>query len=181
MKVAKCTNQTMSFVVEYIWVKKMNDSVNAFSNNLLRYYSSKEFTSYTQMASDLGVSVGTLKCWMSGNRSPKLSTINTLADRLGCYSYNLIKPDGSTENIGVSNKDIHQVFSKRLRIIFLKKHAITYTKKLSILNDTISYDSLVSYLRKQNYRMPSLRTLDCIADALNINTYELLMEDELDD
>lgn len=178
--VANCTANPLRFVVEWVWVKKMNDSVAAFCNNLSKYYA-ENYSTYSQMAADLGISLGTLKCWMSGKRIPKLSTLRELADKMGCYTYNLIKPFGNTEDVGIINNDVHKLFSERLRIVFLERKAITNSKKFYIVNEVISPDTLMSYLRKKDYRLPTLRTLDRIADALNIKSYELLKEDTSND
>ena len=158
----------------------MNDSVAAFNDNLSKYYT-ENYSTYSEMADNLDISLGTLKCWMSGQRIPKLSTLKKLADRMGCYTYNLIKPLGNTENVGIVNNDVHKVFSERLRIVFLERKIITNSKKFYIVNEAISPDTLMSYLRKKDYRLPTLRMLDRISDALNVKSYELLKEDTLND
>ena len=49
--------------------------------------------------------------------------------------------------------------------------------KLSLLDNVVTDYALQSYLRKQNYKTPTLSKLDLIADALDIPTYILLSEE----
>lgn len=156
----------------------MNDSASIFQNNLSNYYTKHYDTNpYKKLAAELNVSLGTLKCWMSGKRIPSLSTLKELSDKLGCHTYNLIEPAGNIERADIINNDIHKVLSERLQIIFLERGAISVLNKLNVLNFSISQDSLTSYLRSTNFRLPTLRTLDRIADELGIKSFELLKED----
>lgn len=156
----------------------MNDSASIFRDNLSRYYTEHYLNNpYGKMAADLDVALGTLKCWMSGKRVPTLLTIKELADKFGCPTYRLIEPSGTIECADMVNGDIHDVLTERLQIVFLERGAVSVLNKLNVLNFKISQDSLTSYLRRTNFRLPTLRTLDRIADELKINSFELLKED----
>lgn len=154
-----------------------NESNKLFTANLIKLYQQMGYNSVNDMATDFCIPVGTLKCWISGNRSPKLASMNDIANKLGCYAFNLIKADGNFENLGIHNNNVHKAFTQQLQIAFINRQAKSYLNKLYLLDNVISYDTLVSYLRPVNYRLPTLRTLDQIADALNINSYELIKEE----
>ncbi len=156
----------------------MNNSALIFKDNLSSYFE-KHYPKnpYIKLASDLNVSLSTLKCWMSGQRVPSLSSLKKLADELGCHTYNLIEPSGNIERAYIINTDIHKVLAERLQIIFLERGATSVLNKLKVLNFSISQDSLTSYLRSKDFRLPTLSKLDLIADALRIKSFELLKED----
>lgn len=154
-----------------------NQSGEIFIANLQSIYKSKKYPSVKAMSESLLIPTGTLKCWMTGNRTPKLTNLDNLANILGCYSFNLIMPQGNFSDIGIHNNDIHRTFTRQLQILFLKHQAGSYLNKLFLLNNIISYDTLVSYFRQDNYRLPTLFTLDKIANQFNVYSYELIRED----
>lgn len=153
-----------------------NDSNRLFANNLIKIYQMRKYNSINEMSKDFCIPTGTLKCWITSNRSPKLTNLDVIANKLGCYTFNLIKQDGDFSDVNIYNNDIHRSFVRQLRIIFINYQAKTYLNKLYLLNNVVSYDTLVSYLRQNNYRLPTLKTLDRIADELDINAYELIKE-----
>ena len=86
----------------------------------------KRYGSLADMATDFCIPIGTLKCWITGNRSPKLTSLDDVANKLGCFTFNLIKQDGDFTDIGVYNNDIHQAFTQQLKIAFINRQAKTY-------------------------------------------------------
>lgn len=154
-----------------------NNSKKIFVENLECIYKKKQCTSLKEMAELLNVSVGTLKCWKTGNRMPRLTNLDAIANELGCYTYQLLAPCGDFNNIGIYHNDIHKVFSTNLKIIFIERQAVSNAHKWAALNQIVSFDTVVSYLRPENYRLPSLNTLDKIADQFDMKTFELIKED----
>ena len=53
----------------------------------------------------------------------------------------------------------------------------SWRNKTALFFGFVSEDMLKSYFRKMNYRIPPLKKLDEMAEALGIPTYELIKED----
>ena len=130
--------------------------------------------SYDRLAQELNVPASTLKSWINGQRSPSLKALDSLADRLGCHSFRLIMPNASLQNQGVCHNDAHTALVRNLGIIFICHHCYSNAQKLSLLNHQITEFALVSYLRNNDYRLPTLSKLDQIAALLKHPPYELL-------
>lgn len=150
-----------------------NKSFNNFISHLENYLT--EYDTYENLALFLGVSDSTLKSWLLGTRSPKLSSIDIIANRIGCYSSDLIN------NMPISDVGFHQNcsrdnFVKNINIIFIENQCFSMPQKLNLLNNSVTDYALISYLRKSNYRTPTLSKLDLIANQLNINSFELIKE-----
>lgn len=150
-----------------------NNSLDIFVANLEKMLS--DYKTYDKLALFLGISTDTLKSWMLKTRYPKLSNLDLIANRLGCYSADLINTEIIT-NIGKYNNCCRANFVKNISIIFLDKGCYNTAQKLNLLNNVITDYMLISYMRKNNYRTPTLNNLDTIADQLNIKTYELIKE-----
>ncbi len=133
--------------------------------------------SYEDLASSLGIPNSTVKSWINGTRCPSLKTIDKMANKIGCYSVDFIIENSRIENKNIYSNFSHLLFVKNLNILFLKNHCFTIPHKLSLLDNVVTDYALQSYLRKQNYKTPTLSKLDLIADALNIPTYILLSEE----
>ncbi len=153
-----------------------NESKKLFMVNLQKICKQRNYNSLSDMALELCIPVGTLKCWLTGNRIPKLKSLDKLANKLGCLSFNLICPNSDFTDMGIYDNDIHKIFSINMKIVFINNQAKTYSEKLKLLDYVISYDVLISYLRQNKYRLPTLQTLDKIANALNMHSYDLIRE-----
>lgn len=151
-----------------------NHSYLNFRENLEKLLNGK---TYEELALYLDVSSSALKSWINGNRSPALKSIDKLANRIGCYSANLLRTDSNIENKGIHTNDSHHAFVKNLNIIFLKNQCFSIPQKLNLLNNIVTDFALQSYLRKKNYKLPTLSKLDLIADELSVNAYSLLSEE----
>lgn len=151
-----------------------NNSYSKFRDNLESLL--KNHKSYENLALYLGISNSTLKSWINGNRRPSLKTIDKMANKIGCYSADFITYKSRIEDKNIHTNSSHLLFVKNLNIIFLKNHCFSMPNKLSLLNNVVTDYALQSYLRKRNYKNPTLTKLDLIADALNIPTYILLSE-----
>ncbi len=150
-----------------------NHSYLNFRENLEKLLNGK---TYEELALYLDVSSSTLKSWINGNRSPALKSIDKLANKIGCYSADLLNIDADIENKNIHTNDSHYSFVKNLNIIFLQNQCFSIPQKLNLLNNVVTDFALQSYLRKKNYKLPTLSKLDLIADQLDINTYNLLLE-----
>lgn len=151
-----------------------NHSCQNFKENLEVLLNDK---SYSELAQYLNISPSTLKSWINGSRCPTLKNIDKLANKIGCYSSDLLTPKVHIINKNVHSNDSHLSFVKNLNILFLKKQCFSTPQKLALLNNTITDFALQSYLRKQDYRLPTLSKLDVIANELGIPTYSLLLEE----
>ena len=140
--------------------------------SLLKYHKS-----YDELARYLDIPNSTLKSWINGTRCPSLKTIDKMANKVGCYSAEFIIENSCIENKNIHSNFSHLLFVKNLNILFLKKQCFTMPHKLSLLDNVVTDYALQSYLRKQNYKTPTLSKLDLIANALNIPTYILLSEE----
>lgn len=152
----------------------LNHSYLNFRENLELLLKGK---SYSEVAMYLGVPSSTLKSWINGSRCPSLRNIDKIANRIGCYSSDLLNSKGHVMDRNVHSNDSHLSFVKNLNIIFLKNQCFSTPQKLTLLNNAVTDFALQSYLRKQNYKLPTLSKLDVIADALDISTYSLLLEE----
>jgi len=160
------------------WGDKLTDSAVAkvFREHLERFLYS--FQSYKKVAEKLGVSESSIKSWLSGRRTPSIRTLDRIANRIGCSTYQLIKSCYPIE----CGKSIHNVahipFRKKLDTIFIERQCFSLTQKLNLLQNRVSDLMLTSYLRTRNNRLPTLRNLEVMAQALGIETYELLLWEE---
>lgn len=151
-----------------------NNSYLNFRENLELLLKGK---SYSELAIYLGVPSSTLKSWINGNRRPTLRNVDKLANRIGCYSSELLNSNVCIIDKNVHSNDSHISLVKNLNIIFLKNQCFSTPQKLALLKHVVTDFALQSYLRKQDYKLPTLSKLDIMADALGICTYSLLSEE----
>lgn len=133
--------------------------------------------SYAELALCLYVPSSTLKSWINGNRCPTLKSIDKIANKIGCYSSDLLQVNSNIVNKNMHSNDSHYSFTKNLNIIFLKNQCFSIPQKLNLLNNVVTDFALQSYLRKQDYKLPTLSKLDIIADTLGVNASSLLSEE----
>lgn len=151
-----------------------NNSKKAFSYQLEKQL--KKYRSYAEMANAIGVPSSTLKSWILNNRSPKLDSLDFVANRIGCFSYELLRYD-EILNRDVNDNNSREIFVRNINKIFIDNYCNKQLQKYKLLSNVISYDALISYLRSENYRKPTLEVLDRIADELNMQTFMLIMGD----
>ena len=172
-----CYNQIMS-------ENNINtSSLNIFVSNLnILMLSSLQTPNYASLASKISVKLSTLKGWMGQQRAPALKTIDKIANCLGCYAYQLLKPNGQMENIGIVANDSATVFLQNLQAIFNENKKFSLIEKCDLVNSDykptdkfITETMLISYFRKNKRRIPTLKTLDYIARSLKVESYKLLI------
>lgn len=174
LQIVQCVQREMCYYFFEV-INMQNDSLGVFVLNLEKMLITYE--TYDKLALHLGVSTDTLKSWMLKTRSPKLSNLDTIANKIGCYSYDLINSQ-PIENKGIYNNNSRICFVKNLRIIFTENACYNLVQQLNLLNNVITDYILISYLRNSNYRTPTLKKLDLIADQLNLKTFELIKEEK---
>lgn len=150
-----------------------NNSINIFVSHLEELLF--ECGTYKKLSELLNLPESSIKCWILHKRIPKLSTLDIIALKLNCTTSDLLNPAPLNRN-GTNTKPSRDIFVKNLNIFFVNKGCYSIPQKLYLIDNVISDFTLISYLRTQNYRVPTLEKLDAIADALNIQSYELLME-----
>lgn len=91
-----------------------NDSLSIFVLHLEEMLTI--YKTYDKLALYLGISTDTLKSWILKTRSPKLSNLDAIANRLGCYSCDLIDPH-PIKNYGKYDNDARNCFVKNIKII----------------------------------------------------------------
>lgn len=155
-----------------------NQSNKAFSLQLEKLL--QEYQSYSKLSYAIGIPSGTLKSWILKNRSPKIDSIDLVANRLGCFSYELLS-SGELSKLDIRDNDSRKIFVKNLNKIFIANFCHTQLQKYTLLSNAVSNDALISYLRNKNYRKPTLEVLDKIANELNIPTFMLIKEDLFDE
>lgn len=151
-----------------------NKSIDAIAFQLEKLLS--EYTSFSKMSEAFDIPAGTLKSWISKHRSPKLDSLDYLANKIGCYSYELLTYEILSKK-QIYNNDSRSSFVRNLNKIFIENYCHTQLQKYKLLSNVISHDTLISYLRNENYRKPTLEVLDKIANELNIKTFMLIKED----
>jgi len=132
---------------------------------------------YKQLSIRLGVSESCLKSWLIKQRSPSIRSIDKVANRIGCHTYQLIRQEPLVFSKRIQN-DSHTALCRNLSLIFIEHHCFTIPQKLSLLNHQISDFALASYLRTNNYKLPTLKKLDEIACVLGVKTHLLLFEED---
>ena len=150
-----------------------NDSIDIFVTHLEELL--LECGSYRKMSQVLNLPESSLKCWILRKRTPKLSTLDVIASKLNCTTSDLLNPVPLNRN-GTNTKSSRDIFVQNLNIFFVNKGCYSIPQKLYLIDNVVSDFTLNSYFRSNDYRVPTLKKLDEIADALDTNTYELLME-----
>lgn len=154
------------------------DSYNNFVTNLNQISLATGCTSNYSLSKLIGVNYNTLRGWMANSRSPKLSTLDLVADRLGVNTSDLLNPAycyKSTKDKKHNKSAVN--FRRNLQKAFIASDRTSWQSREALLFGLISVDSLKSFFRKENYRSPSLTQLDSIASALGVKSYELISEE----
>lgn len=153
-----------------------NDSIQIFISNI-----NKDlliYKTYSNLADFYGVSESSIKTWMNGRRNPKLQTLESISKKTKRPVFSFIC-NNEIPSIAYVDDNIHSIFLSNLKIFFMEKQAFKINQQLTLLQYSVSDFALRSYIRKENYKLPPLITLDRIADALEIPTYILLKEGKI--
>jgi len=133
-----------------------------------------DFQTYKNTAIKLGISESCLKSWLTGRRIPSIRSLDRFANHIGCSTYQLIKNRFPLESGNSVYNDSHISFRKNLETIFIERQCFSLSQKLSLLKNQITDFMLISYLRTKNYRLPTLVNLEIMAQALDLETHNLL-------
>lgn len=152
-------------------------SIDIFIENINRIARYNNLSTYRDVADYLRVTEDTLKRWQNKSRMPSLKKIDEIGDRVKCYSYSLLQKDGELfAEIEFVKNDSRRLFLSNLREYFMEYGRFSWNDKAALFYGFVSEDSLKSYFREKNYRVPPLKKLDEMAEALGKPTYELIKE-----
>lgn len=151
------------------------------SNNLLSYMNYYNYQDYESFSEHIGVNVNTFKCWTSLKRSPSLSTLDKISDRVNIPTYYLFK---SSKNFKINHyiKETYipncsrKILSTNLNKIFINKNKYSWNDRSSLFYGYFSIDTLMSYTREKNPRTPPIEKISLLAECLGIEPYKLLMK-----
>jgi len=150
-----------------------NEADKIFCEHLERFL--YDFQTHKKTAEKLGVSESSLKSWLAGKRTPSIRSLDRIANRIGCSTYQFIKNYYPLEYGKPIHNDAHIPLRKNLETIFIERQCFSLSQKLALLQNQISDLKLISYLRVRNNRLPTLANLEVMAQALGLETYKLLL------
>ena len=157
-------------------------SLDIFVENINRIANYYCLNTYSEIAKFLDVTEYSVKHWQNKTRSPSLKKIDELSDRIGCPSYTLLQRDGKIfAEVEFINNNSRKILIKNLQEIFLETGRFSWNDKTALFYGFVSEDVLKSYFREKNYKVPPLKKLDDMAEALGIPTYILIKEDGIDE
>lgn len=158
------------------------DSLDVFISNIDKLAARHNLNTYREIAEFLHVTEDSLKHWKSKTRCPSLKRIDQISDRIGCRSYALIQKNGEIfAKMELVRNNSREILVKNLKGYFLKKSKFSWNDKTALFYDFVSEDALKSYFRIENYKVPPLKKLDEMAEALGVPTYELIKGEEIDE
>ena len=67
------------------------DSLDIFIENINRFATDYNLNTYRKIANFLNITEDSLKHWQSKTRCPSLKRLDQISDRIGCWSYALIR------------------------------------------------------------------------------------------
>lgn len=148
-----------------------------FVNNLNSYMAIKNFQSIKQLADELNLNYKRVESWIYYSKIPSITTLDYVADKMNVFTHDLIgkKINFSTtqKNTIIYNNSPH-MFCINLRK-FLNSYDIKSAGEFSdYFEDKISKHTYYSYFRKNNPKIPSLKTIEEIAESFNLNPYKLI-------
>jgi len=153
-------------------------SLSIIMENINRLAESYNLLKYSELANHLGISESSLKQWESNSRTPTLNKLDCICDKLSIPTYILLQKDAELDvDYNYTKNNSREVLIKNLEDVFLTKGCFSWRSKTALFYGFVSEDMLKSYFRKINYRIPPLKKLDEMAEALGVPTYQLIKED----
>lgn len=154
-------------------------SLDVFVENINRLAEYYNLDTYADIANFLCVTEDSIKRWQNKTRCPSLSKLDQLSDRIGCYAYALIQKDGEIfAEVEVLHNNSRKILIENLKRYFLREGRFSWNDKAALFYGFVSEDVLKSYFREANYKIPPLKKLDEMAEALGVPAYELIKEIE---
>ena len=136
--------------------------------------------SYAALSKYTGINVNTIKSWFSTkNTIPKLSTLDNFCDSFNIYTVDLFIPTSTFQHRSSRPNDSRTCFIQNFKSECIKKNYFKLEEMLSLCYDGFSTDTLKSYLRSTHGRTIPLANLDFLAERLEIETYKLLLPQEV--
>ena len=153
-------------------------SLDVVIENINRLADRNNLLKYDEIADFLKISKSSLKQWESKLRTPTLRKLDYICNILAIPTYILLQKNADFDiDYNFTNNNSREVFIKNLEDFFVIKGCFSWRNKTALFFNFVSEDMLKSYFRKINYRIPPLKRLDEMAEALGIPTYQLIKED----
>lgn len=153
---------------------------NVVMTNLKKIMIRFNIESNKQLSELAEVKESTIESWFSNKRSPKISTLDKIANKFKIPTYILFKEDLDINGINVNNSlenNSSDSLEKNLRNEYIRLGKTSWNEISSIYSGFLSIDTLKSYHRKKNRITPPLITLERLSSYLGIPASELIKED----
>lgn len=153
-------------------------SLSVVMENINKLATKRNLLRYSDISEYLNVSESSIKQWESSSRTPTIKKLDYICDKLMIPTYILLQKDADLDaNYNYTGNNSREIFIKNLEDIFMTNGCFSWRNKTALFFGFVSEDMLKSYFRKINYRVPPLKKLDEMAEALGIPTYQLIKED----
>lgn len=153
---------------------------NVVITNLRKIMMHFNIESNKQLSEFADVKEKTIESWFSNKRSPKISTLDKIANKLKIPTYILFKEDLEINDINIYDSienNSSDSLEKNLRNVYIRRGKTSWNEISSIYSGLLSIDTLKSYHRKKNRITPPLNTLERLSSYLGIPAGELIKED----
>lgn len=147
--------------------------------NLRKVMSYLKIDSARELSLLVKVKEETIESWFLNNRTPKITTLDKIANKLNVPTYILFQNDLKIDETIIYdsiNNNSSDNLEKNLKNEYLKRSKASWNEISSIYSGFRSIDTLKSYHRKTNKITPPLKTLEKLSSYLGIPASELLKE-----
>lgn len=130
------------------------------------------------------VKVETIESWFSNKRSPKITTLDKIANKLNIPTYILFQDELTIDETTIRhsvNNNSRDALEKNLRNEYNRQGKTLWNEISSIYSGFRSIDTLKSYHRKTNKITPPLKTLEKLSSYLGIPASELIKENNYEE
>ncbi|QZN88052.1 helix-turn-helix transcriptional regulator [Vagococcus lutrae] len=133
-----------------------------------------------KIADFLNVNYSTFRAWISYNRTPSLETLDKISNTLSIPTHILFIPDLQTEDVKryIDNEIQNNssfFLDKNLKSVYRDQDLNNWRAVENIYGSLLSQESLKSYHRKNNSRIPTINTLEKMSTYLGVPAYKLIM------
>lgn len=147
-------------------------------NNLRLVLNFYKFDNYKEAADFLDINYSTFRSWFSYKRKPSLHKLDLICDKLKIPTYLLfmMKIDENLieKNIGTIINNSRDKFKVNLEKAYYKNNKYSWRERELMFSGLLSFETLKSYQRNNNYIMPTIDTLEEICTYLGEQPYKIL-------
>lgn len=146
-------------------------------SNLYSLMRKRKINSLKELSELTDINYNTLKCWVSYAKTPRVSSLDRLCDRLSIRTYMLLHPNPDFSIIeDLPKNNSRERIRINLIVLLREKYSTTNSNKiLSEFEGVLSRDAYISYLRPYHGRCMPLETLYTLSLFLSIEPYQLLI------